>query len=58
MKSVKRYKIKYTYNKPNTPEEKERQQKILDKAYNLFFRKVVERFTNGTLQGLKRITRL
>ena len=33
MKTSKKFKIKYIYNKPNTPEEKERQEKRIAEVY-------------------------
>jgi len=43
MRKIRKFKVKYVYVEPKTPEEKERQQKILDEAYNILFNSVLER---------------
>ncbi|MBU3978998.1 hypothetical protein KJ980_02880 [Patescibacteria group bacterium] len=43
MKTSKKFKIKYIYNKPNTPEEKERQEKRIAETYDILFKSVLER---------------
>lgn len=43
MKKTSKLKIKYIYNKPRTPEEKAKQQEILDEAYNILFNSVIKR---------------
>jgi hypothetical protein len=43
MKKVKNLKVKYVFLKPNTPEEKTKQQEALDEAYNILFNSVLKR---------------
>lgn len=46
MKKTNKFKIKYKYNRPRTPEEKARQQEILDEAYDMLFDSIVRRKVN------------
>jgi len=43
MKKAKKFRIKYVYNKPKTPEEKANQERRIAEAYNILFRNVLER---------------
>jgi len=42
MKKTKKFTVKYTYNKPKTPEEKAEQQRKVDQAFNMIFDKILK----------------
>lgn len=43
MRKPKRFKIKYIYNKPKTSQEKEEQQRKIDSAFDIIFKKLLDR---------------
>lgn len=43
MKKTKNFKVRYIYNKPKAPEEKERQQRKIDETCSFIFKKITER---------------
>ncbi len=42
MKKAREFTVKYTYDKPKTPEEKERQQRRLNAGYAIIFDKILK----------------
>ncbi len=56
MKRSKKFKIKYVYIDPKTPEEKEQQQKILDDIFDPIFDKIAVKLKNDN-QKSKRDSR-
>lgn len=44
MRKAKKYHVQYVYDQPKTSEQRERQQRILVEAYNVFFERALGRF--------------
>jgi hypothetical protein len=42
MRKAKRFKVKYVYIEPKTPEEKAEQQRKLDQAFDMIFNKILK----------------